>query len=214
MEQNILVLGFDEDSKAYQALSVLKHSAAQGRLGLEDCVVVERDARGTLHVREQASAAAGMPGTAVGGLLGAVIGLLGGPLGVLLGGTAGLLFGSASDYDRAEYEQSLMAQMAELIPAGTTGVIAIVTEAAEEVVNGDMRQFDAVVLRSPVSDVQAEISAQAEAAMAAERAARKVLRAQHAKDRHTKFDDWRVAQKQRLSSLGARIKHVFARTST
>jgi uncharacterized membrane protein len=121
MEQNILVLGFDEDSKAFQAFSVLKHSAAQGSIELEDGVVVERDVQGTLHIREQVSTAARMPGTALGGLLSAVIGLLGGP--------------------------------------GTTGVIAIVTEAAEEVVNGEMRQFDAVVLRSPVSDAQAEISA-------------------------------------------------------
>ncbi len=59
---------------------------------------MERDADGTLHIREEVSTAARMPGTALGGLLGAVIGLLGGPLGVLLGGAAGLLFGSASDY--------------------------------------------------------------------------------------------------------------------
>lgn len=39
-----------------------------------------------------------------------VIGLLAGPLGVLLGGTTGLLLGSASDCDRADYEQCLMAQ--------------------------------------------------------------------------------------------------------
>jgi uncharacterized membrane protein len=108
MEQNILVLGFDEDSKTYQAFSVLKQSAAQERLGLEEGMVVERDVRGMLHIREQVSAGAGMPGTALGGLLGAIIGLLGGPLGVLLGGTTGLLFGSASDCDRADYEQCLM----------------------------------------------------------------------------------------------------------
>jgi uncharacterized membrane protein len=214
MEQNILVLGFDEDSKAYQAFSVLKHSAAQERLGLAGGMVVERDVRGMLHIREQVSAVTEMPGTALGGLLGAVIGLLAGPLGVLLGGTTGLLFGSASDCDRADYEQCLMAQMAEMIPAGTTGVIALVEESAEEVINSDMRQFDAVVLRSPVSDVQAELSAHAEAAKAAEHAARKVLRAQHAKARHTKFDNWRVSQKHRLARLGARIEHAFARAST
>jgi len=214
MEQNILVLGFDEDSTAYQAFSVLKQSAAQDRLGLEEGMVVERDVRGMLHIREQVSAAAGMPGAALGGLLGAVIGLLGGPLGVLLGGTTGLLFGSASDCDRADYEQCLMAQMAEMIPAGTTGVIALVNESSEEVVNGDMRQFDAVILRSPVSDAQAELSAHAEAAKAAEHAARKIPRAQHVKARHTKFDNWRVSQKHRLSGLSDRIMHAFARAST
>lgn len=209
MEQNILVLGFDEDSKAYQAFSVLKQAAAQGRLELHGGVVAERDANGMLHIREQVLGGAAIPGTAIGGLLGAVIGMLGGPLGVLLGGTTGLLFGTAADYDRIEYDQTLLAQMAELIPAGTTGVIALVTELAEEVVDAEMRRFDAVVLRSLASDVQAEISAQAEAAKAAEHAARKVLRAQHAAARHAKFDAWRASQRQRLQALRGRIKQVF-----
>ncbi len=34
MQQNIVVLGFNEDSKAYQAFSVLKEAAALGRVEL------------------------------------------------------------------------------------------------------------------------------------------------------------------------------------
>lgn len=213
VEQNILVLGFDEDSKAYQAFSLLKQAAAQGRVELHEGVIIERDATGGLHVREEVSAAA-LPGTAMGGLLGALVGLLGGPLGVLLGGTTGLLFGSAADYDRAVYEQTLVAQMAEMIPAGTTGVIALVTELAEEVVDAAMRPLDAVVLRSPASDVQMEVSAQAEAARAAELAARKILRAQHAEARRAKFDSWGAAQRKRLRSFGERIRLALARDAS
>lgn len=96
MEQNILVVGFAEDSKAYQAFSALKHAAAQGKIELHDGVVVERGVNGALNVREQIDATTTMPGTALDGLLGAVIGLLGGPLGMLLGGSAGMLVGSAT----------------------------------------------------------------------------------------------------------------------
>jgi uncharacterized membrane protein len=213
MEQNILVLGFLEDSKAYVAFSRLKQVAAEGRLELHEAVIAERDVKGVLHVREQVSASLAMPGTALGGLLGAVIGLLGGPLGVLLGGTTGLIFGSSADYDRAEYAQTLMAQMAEMIPAGTTGVIALVTELAQEVVDTEMGELDAIVLRSPASDVQAEVSAQTEAAKAAEHAAREVLRAQHVEARHKKFDAWRSTQKARLQGLRERIKQLLVSDS-
>lgn len=210
----MLVLGFDHDSQAYQALSVLKQVAGEGRLELHEGAVIERGRDGVLQVREQVSTSASMPGAAAGGLLGAVIGLLGGPLGVLLGGTTGLLFGTAADQDRAEYAQSLLAQTAEMVPAGTTGLIALVGEVDESVVDDAMLPFDAVVLRSPVGDIQAEISAQDEAHRAAEKEARKVLRAQHAEARHERFDTWRARQRQRLARLRERISHALRGDAT
>lgn len=205
----MLVLGFDHDSQAYQALSVLKQVAAEGRLELHEGAVVERDGAGNLHVREQVSTSDGMPGAAAGGLLGAVVGLLGGPLGVLLGGTTGVLFGTAADQDRAEYAHSLLTQTAEMLPAGTTGLIALVGEYTEEVIDEVMLPFDAVILRTPVADVRAEIAAEDEARRAAEKEARKVLRAQHVEARREKFDAWRQTQRQRLSRLRDRISHAL-----
>jgi uncharacterized membrane protein len=50
-EENVIVVRFTEPSKAYQALSVLKDSDADGRIGLDSAAVVERTANGELQTR-------------------------------------------------------------------------------------------------------------------------------------------------------------------
>jgi hypothetical protein len=50
---NVVVVRFDEPSKAYEALSVIKGCAAEGRIGLEEAVVVERTAEGNLRTVER-----------------------------------------------------------------------------------------------------------------------------------------------------------------
>ena len=84
MSDNVVVVRFTEPSKAYQALSVLKESDAEGRIGLESAAVVERMANGELRIPESADNV-GPVGTASGSLIGMLIGVLGGPVGVLLG---------------------------------------------------------------------------------------------------------------------------------
>ena len=49
-QENVVVVGFTEPSKAYQALSVLKECDAEGRIGLESAAVVERMAAGELRI--------------------------------------------------------------------------------------------------------------------------------------------------------------------
>ena len=52
-DRNVVVVRFNEPSKAYQALSVLKECSAEGRIGLESAAIVERTEDGKLqHPRE------------------------------------------------------------------------------------------------------------------------------------------------------------------
>jgi len=53
-QQNVVVIGFTEPSKAYQALSVLTSCNADGRIGLESAAVVERTPEGALLIPESA----------------------------------------------------------------------------------------------------------------------------------------------------------------
>ena len=50
--ENVVVVGFTEPSKAYQALSVLKECDAAGRIGLESAAIVERTEDGKLRIPE------------------------------------------------------------------------------------------------------------------------------------------------------------------
>src|SRR6186997_2821530 len=177
-QENVVVVRFTEPSNAYQALSVLKACDADGRIGLESAAVAERTAAGELHIPESADNV-GLVGTASGSLIGMLIGVLGGPVGVLLGWGAGAMMGGAFDVDRAVTSDEALTVLGQAIPTGSTAVIASVEESAVEVVDGEMKKLDGEVTRRPVSDVMAELDAAEEAAAAAEREARKVVRQQH-----------------------------------
>jgi uncharacterized membrane protein len=134
-----LLVTFNEESKAYQAASVLKQADAEGRIGLDEVAVVQRMEEGTLRVKEGDADAfplgtwtTGLAGAASGGIIGLTLGTLGGPLGLLLGGSYGAMLGSLFDLGAEEEDESVLAKMARTIKPGTTALVAAVTEPAVE----------------------------------------------------------------------------------
>jgi hypothetical protein len=71
-QENVVVVGFTEPSRAYQALSVLKECNADGRIGLDSAAIVERTPEGELRVPEGTDNME-LVGTASGSLLGMLI---------------------------------------------------------------------------------------------------------------------------------------------
>ena len=187
---NVVVLTFAENSKAYQALSELKQAAAQGRVQVRNAVVITRDARGIFSVRDGASDGSAGTGPWVGTLLGSLIGVLGGPLGVLLGAASGALIGSAVSLDEVGARASLIDQMLNAVPPGTTAVIATLGEYANEVVDKLAADLDGWVLRRPAAAVLTEVEAVLDAQNAAAKEARRVLRDKQKAEWKDKFDNW------------------------
>jgi uncharacterized membrane protein len=172
---NVVVVKFDDASKAYQALSVLKDCDAEGRIGLKSAAIVERTAGGELRIPEGTDNIA-LVGTVGGSLIGMLIGVLGGPVGVLVGWGAGAVMGGAIDIVGVTKSEEALTALARAIPPESTAVIASVTEPAVEVIDGEMAKLGGEVTRRPVEDVMAELEAAEEAADAAAREARKALR--------------------------------------
>jgi uncharacterized membrane protein len=84
MDDNVIVVQFDEPSKAYQALSELNRLGREGRVEVKSAVLLERSKDGKVQTPEGSDNAAGFY-LASGGLLGMLLGALGGPVGLLLG---------------------------------------------------------------------------------------------------------------------------------
>jgi uncharacterized membrane protein len=187
-KENVVVVRFTEPSKAYEALSVLKGCAADGRIGLESAAVVERTPAGELRIPESADNV-GLVGTASGSLIGMLIGVLGGPVGVLLGWGTGALMGGAFDVDRAVTSDEALTVLGKAIPTGSTAVIASVEEPAVEVIDGEMKKLGGEVTRQPVAEVMSELEAAEEAADAAARAARKTVREQRKAELSATLDE-------------------------
>jgi uncharacterized membrane protein len=82
--ESVVVVRFNEPSKAHQALSLVKRWYAEGRIGLRNAAVVERTPQGELCITK-GTTNVGPIGTAGGSLIGMLIGVLSGPVGVLTG---------------------------------------------------------------------------------------------------------------------------------
>jgi uncharacterized membrane protein len=194
---NMIAVTFPEQSKAYQALSVLRDADAAGRIKVLGAALVERDASGALRMPESTHNVAGAA-TAGGGLVGLLIGVLGGPLGMLLGWSTGTLVGSTVDIERADTRGILIEEYARAVPTGSTALVAEVEEPAVEVIDGEMAKLGGTVLRRPAEEVLAELEAAEEAAAAAEREARKELREKKKADRKEKYEERKTKLKEKL----------------
>ena len=195
--ENVVVVRFTDPSKAYQALSVLKQCAAEGRIGLESAAIVERTEAGALHIPEGTDNVE-LLGTASGSLLGMLIGVLGGPVGVLVGWGSGALVGGAFDIDHAVKSDEALTVLGRALPPGSTAVMACVSEPAVEVIDGEMKKLDGEVTRRPTYEVVAELEAADDAAEAAAREARRTLRAEHKAEMKADLDDRVVKLKEKL----------------
>jgi uncharacterized membrane protein len=196
--ENVIVVRFEEESKAYQAFSVLEQTDAEGRVRLLGAAVVERGEDGVVRAKEGGFPGAAPVGTATGGLIGLLIGVLGGPLGMLLGGATGALIGSAADTDRAVEADAVFESLANTIKPGTTAVVAQVEEPAEEIVDGEMEELGGTSTRRPVIMVEAEIAAAEDAALAAREEARRKIREQKRAERRERV-------REKIESLKARL---------
>jgi len=174
---SVLVVSFDEDDKAYEALTSLKELDSQHQVDLQAAAVVTRGEDGHVAVEDEVGDTS-MTGTATGGIVGLLIGIIGGPLGVLIGGASGLLVGSLFDLDDEDNAESVLSDISRHVRAGRTALLAEVSEQSPEVIDTDMARLSGHVLRRSVEDVEAEIAAAEHAQRMAKKEARKQLREQ------------------------------------
>jgi uncharacterized membrane protein len=192
---NVLAINFSEDSKAYEALSLLKDLDGQDQVDLAGAAVVVRSEDGRVEIKDEVGDT-GYSGTATGGVIGLIVGILGGPFGVLIGGATGLLIGSLFDLDDAEETESVLSEISRSVRPAHAALLAEVTEQSPDAVDAAMERLGGSVLRRPLDDVNAEIAAAEDAQEAAKREARKRLREERrteVKEKiHEKIEDLRA----------------------
>jgi uncharacterized membrane protein len=158
VDDNVVVVQFDEPSKAYQALSELNRVGREGRVDVKSAVVLERGQDGKVQMPEGSDNAAGFY-LASGGLLGMLVGALAGPVGMVLGGSIGAMGGSVGELARADDQDVALQSIGERIQPGSPALVAEVTEPSEEVIDGTMAALGGKVTRRTASDVYAEVVA-------------------------------------------------------
>jgi len=191
-KQDVVVVSFQVDGNAYEALTSIKQLDSQRQIDLGAAAVIARGEDGRVVVKDEVGEV-GVVGTATGGLLGLLIGIIGGPLGILIGGATGLLVGSLFDVDDAEDTESVLSDISQYVRVGHTSLVAELSEQSPEVLDAAMDRLGGSVLRRPVDKIEAEIAAAEDAQRAAKKHARKLLReqkhAKHKKQIHAKVKE-------------------------
>ena len=158
MEKMIVVV-FDDDTKAYQGLTQLKNLHQQADLTVYATSVIAKDASGKVEIQQAADE--GPIGTLFGMTLGGAIGLLAGPAGMAVGMASGSLVGAISDIDKLGIDLEFLEDVGSLMTAGKVAVVASVDEGWTTPLDTAMASEGGTVfrkLRSEVIEAQFERS--------------------------------------------------------
>jgi uncharacterized membrane protein len=202
---SVVVVGFDENAKAYEALSKLKSLSDQQQLTARSAAVVERDDNGKLQIKDSFEADTGVATTG-GGLVGMLLGVIAGPYGMLLGLTGGALAGGSFELRHGDDEDEVLTRINAAINPGHTVLVAQVNEPTIEVLDKAMGELGGVVIRKSEADVLTELDAAEDAAHAAQAAARKAIR-------EKKMADVKEKREDRIAALKAKFSRHHEATS-
>ena len=194
----MLVVVFDNESKAYEAQKALLELDSEGSVSVYSYAVLAKNADGTATIKK--SDDTGPLGTLAATSLGALIGVLGGPVGMVVGGAAGALSGATVDVDKARVGNDFINDVSKVLLPNRVALVAEVEEEWITPVDTRMEKLGGTVLRRAVSDVRDEQDAEYMAAMKADY---DQLKAEHAKaqaDRKAKLTE-------KINQLDSKIQH-------
>ena len=148
---------FKNETDAYNGLTGLKGLHIKGDITLYEDVVIEKDASGTVSVKE--GSPVGPIGTALGVTLGGLVGLLGGPLGALAGAYGGSFAGMMYDFTNAGVDAEFIDDVSKAMVPGTVALLADIDEQWTAPLDTQMMDTNGIVfrkLREEVEDDQIE----------------------------------------------------------
>lgn len=183
----MLVVVFDNESKAYEAQRALLELDSEGSISVYSYAVLTKNSDGTATIKS--SNDTGPLGTLAATSLGALIGVLGGPVGMAVGGAAGALAGATVDVDQARVGGDFISDVSKVLLPNRVALVAEVEEEWATPVDTRMEKLGGAVFRRAVSEVRDE---QDEENMAAMKADYDQLKAEHAKaqaDRKAKLTE-------------------------
>jgi len=172
----MLVVVFNDETKAYEGVKALKELHDEASLTLYATAVIARDANGEVIVKEAADK--GPIGTAVGLLTGSLIGLLGGPVGLVVGAYGGAIGGLTYDLVQLGISSDFLDEISQKLTPGKVAIVAEIDEEWVTPLDTRMEMLGGIVERRARWDV---IDAQIDREIAADKAEFAQLKAEHQK---------------------------------
>jgi uncharacterized membrane protein len=183
----MLVVVFDNESKAYEGKKALLQLDYEGSISVYAYAVLAKHADGTATVKQGDDS--GPLGALVGTAWGSLLGLLGGPIGLAVGATVGLTTGGIFDLNDARIGQDYVEDVTKVLLPNRVAVVAEIDEEWTTPVDTRMEAIGGTVFRRALSDVRDRVDHEEVAAMKADLAQ---IKAEHAKahaDRKAKLQE-------------------------
>ena len=148
---NLVVVGFDDEYKADEALLTIARLQNEYLIDLADAAVVVRAKDGKLKIKQTHNLTGA--GAASGGFWGAFFGLVfGGPLGALVVGGTGAVVGAVSGkLTDIGIDDNFIQQVAETLEPGTSAIFALVIKSTPDRVLDALSQYHGRVIQSSLS---------------------------------------------------------------
>ncbi|MGA7560936.1 MAG: DUF1269 domain-containing protein [Terriglobales bacterium] len=194
----MLVVIFDNETKAYEGEKALLQLDAEGSITVYAHAVVAKQADGAITVKQKQSL--GPIGTLVGTALGSLIGLLGGPAGLAIGAASGLAVGGVADLNNARIGEDFIEDVNKQLVPSKVAVVAEITEDWTTPVDTRMEAIGGIVFRRALSDVKHTIHEEHITAMKADLAQ---MKAEHAKAR---ADREKARLQKKIKELDSKIQ--------
>ena len=183
----MLVVVFDNESKAYEGKNALLQLDDEGSIGVYGYAVLAKNADGSASVRQGDDV--GPVGSLVGTSLGSLIGVLAGPAGLAVGASAGLLAGGAFDVSSAGIGEDFIDDVSKVLRPNKVAVIAEIEEEWTAPVDTRMETIGGTVFRRALSEVKEQIHDENVAAMKADLAQMKAEHTKAQADRKAKLQE-------------------------
>lgn len=193
----MLVVVFDNESKAYNGKKALLQLDGEGSIRVYGYAVVAKNADGTTSVKQGDDA--GPLGTLLGTSLGSLIGLLGGPTGLAVGAAAGMLGGSAADLDNARIGADFIDDVNQVLSPNRLALVAEIEEDWTTPVDTRMEAIGGKVFRRALSEAKDTANKEDVDAMKADLAQ---MKTEHSKARAER----QAALQEKINQLDSKIQ--------
>jgi uncharacterized membrane protein len=193
----MLVVVFDNETKAYEGKKALLQLDAEGSIGVYGYAVVQKNPDGSSALKQGDDA--GPLGTLVGTSLGSLVGALFGPVGLAIGATAGMSAGATADLLNAGVSEDFIDDVTKVLTPGKVALVSEIEEDWTTPVDTRMEAIGGMVFRRALSEVTQQVHDENVAAMKADMAQFKAEHAQAGADRKAKLHD-------KINKLDAKIQ--------
>jgi uncharacterized membrane protein len=143
--ERMLVVVFDDESKACDGKSALRQLEIEGSITIYRAAVIAKNADGTTGVKQYDDV--NPSGTLVGTSVGGLIGLLGGPVGMAVGAVSGLALGTLSDFGNVCIGEDYVEEVSTSLTPGKVAVVAEIEEGWTTPVDSRMAALGGTVIR-------------------------------------------------------------------